>query len=536
MPDDRRAHPSRTNGSLGLDAPAGSTSGSWWPLLVVFLAACLPKLYCLDQESLWLDEALSIKVAERPWSEILDPRDYIGVHPPLYFVVLKPFLALSELVPTWRDFLVRLPAVLATGGLAAVLFLLGAQCSDRRLGWIAAGVSLPSAFLWHHGQECRMYTLGALLVAWQALLAIRAIERPAGLGVWVALLVSSVLAALTHWFALSLWLPLLCYSVLVRPTRRGMICTAAVFFSTLLVLSAYLVAQFGGLEILQTFARPASRGSEVESAVEAARGSGFVEWLSTCLRRLAAAGWCLWAGHGIGPSDVDPGESGLIEDLRPFALSLGFATSAAALTLWATLASLKRSQRRKWILFLLVWSGVGVAAPIIAVGGNWYPRYSFVALPGLLLLVAFAIREAQGRWMWAAIAAPCLAVQLCGSWNQLHDPARWNPDFRAIARELQSAPDERGRVACSEFIRRLLGLYGAADTVGFSYTRKTFDESQLRGWLSARIDADRDAVVIINRRWNSLRVGTSEEFEADFVLVDLRSWGEVEERRYRRKP
>lgn len=511
-------------------------SGSWWPLLVVFLAGCLPKLYCLEQESLWLDEALSIEVAEMPWSAVLDPRDYIGIHPPIYFVVLKPFLALSELAPAWRDFLVRLPAVLASGGLAAVLFLLGAQCRDRRLGWIAAGVSLPSAFLWHHGQECRMYTLGALLVSWQALLAIRAIERPAGVRVWFALLIASVSAGLTHWFALSMWLPLLSYCACVRPTRRAIICTAVVFVITVAVLSGYIFAQFGGLEIVQTLSRSADTGSGVDSAIEAGRGSATADWWAARLRRLASASWCLWAGHGIGPSDVDPERGGLIDALRPFALSLGLASLAAALTLWSTVRSLRRSPRRKWVFFFLLWAIIGVGAPVIAIGGKYYPRYAFVALPALLFLVSLAIREANTPWLRAAIVVPCLAVQLSATWNQLHEPARRNPDFRGLARALQNAQDSQGRVACSGFIARLLSLYGAADAVGFSYTRRTFRESELQSWLSARVVGDRDAVVIVNPRWQRRRLVDLERLEAQFLLVDLRSWSEVEERRYRRKP
>ena len=384
-------------------------------------------------------------------------------------------MALSELAPAWRDFLVRLPAVLASGGLAAVLFLLVAQCRDHRLGWIAAGVSLPSAFLWHHGQECRMYTLGALLVSWQALLAIRAIERPAGVRVWFALLIASVSAGLTHWFALSMWLPLLSYCACVRPTRRAIICTAVVFVITVAVLSGYIFAQFGGLEIVQTLSRSADTGSGVDSAIEAGRGSATADWWAARLRRLASASWCLWAIIGVG-------------------------------------------------------------APIIAIGGKYYPRYAFVALPALLLLVSLAIREANTPWLRAAIVVPCLAVQLSATWNQLHEPARRNPDFRGLARALQNAQDSQGRVACSGFIARLLSLYGAADAVGFSYTRRTFRESELQSWLSARVVGDRDAVVIVNPRWQRRRLVDLERLEAQFLLVDLRSWSEVEERRYRRKP
>jgi mannosyltransferase len=179
----------------------------------ILLLATLVRLWGLGTQSLWLDEAFSYLFATLPpdtaWQAVIAD----AVHPPLYYVMLRPWL---ELVGH-SEFALRFPSVL-TGVLAVALMLrAGWTWMDRRIaGWGALLMALNPFHVWY-SQEGRMYALLALLSLAGMMAFFRALDSRRPL-VWGCLIVVSGLAYLTHYFAL--YLPLVEFAFLLATFDR----------------------------------------------------------------------------------------------------------------------------------------------------------------------------------------------------------------------------------------------------------------------------------------------------------------------------
>jgi len=147
---------------------------------------------------LWLDEALSVNIAELPVDELVGALRRDG-HPPLYYVLLGGWID----VVGGGDAAVRaLSGVLSVATLGVVWWW-----TRRRVGAVAALWALALLavlpFATRYGTEARMYALVMLLVALGAMAVIALVERP---GWPAALALGACAAALlyTHYWAL--WL------------------------------------------------------------------------------------------------------------------------------------------------------------------------------------------------------------------------------------------------------------------------------------------------------------------------------------------
>ncbi len=185
--------------------------------VVLLLAATAVRLYHLQSQSLWFDEAIAVHAASQPgWLAVVraDP-----TNPPLYACLLHLSLPLTG----DSLFALRWPsAMLGLLGVALTLRL------ARRLGGHAAGLfaGLLAAFspiLWWASQEVRMYGLmaGLLLIAaeaWFQLVLDSGRPRAAWLRLWAA----EALLLYTHTSApvAVLWLNLV--TPLVWLSRRSL--------------------------------------------------------------------------------------------------------------------------------------------------------------------------------------------------------------------------------------------------------------------------------------------------------------------------
>lgn len=145
---------------------------------------------------LWLDEALSVTIAELPFDEMVDALRHDG-HPGLYYLLLG----------WWIDlFGDTNAAVRAFSGVCSVLIVPVLWAIGNRragaIGVVAALVGLSSPFLLRYGTEARMYALLALLVAVTWLATERAAERPTLLRLVV---LGASVAALVHTHYWSFW-------------------------------------------------------------------------------------------------------------------------------------------------------------------------------------------------------------------------------------------------------------------------------------------------------------------------------------------
>jgi mannosyltransferase len=179
----------------------------------ILLLAALVRLWALGGQSLWMDETFSHLFDTLPldiaWQAIVVD----AVHPPLYYLLLRPWLALAG----GGEFALRFPSAMA--GLLTVALLLRAGrdwLGEQAARWAAFLLALSPFHAWY-SQEGRMYTLLGLLVLavlaafWWALCTRK---RRA----WAVLVALSALAYTTHYFAL--YLPLIEFIFLWAAFRR----------------------------------------------------------------------------------------------------------------------------------------------------------------------------------------------------------------------------------------------------------------------------------------------------------------------------
>jgi uncharacterized membrane protein len=149
-------------------APPAPAGAGWWLALAAVLALSLAlRLHDLGQRSLWLDEAISLWLARRPWGDLLPTLATHDESPPLYFALLHLWRAGGENEPA-----LRLLSVLASVLAVAFGAALGTALGGRGAGLLAALALAVSPVQVHHAQEARMYAQVSALtlgVTWGAL-------------------------------------------------------------------------------------------------------------------------------------------------------------------------------------------------------------------------------------------------------------------------------------------------------------------------------------------------------------------------------
>lgn len=145
----------------------------------------------------WIDEGLSVGIADRPLADIPGVLRLDG-SPPLYYGLLSVWIGLTGSTEETTTHLLSLLMALATVPLA---YGLARRLHGARAGWIAAGLFALNPFLTQYAQETRMYALVMLLgtLATGAFLLGFVHRRRRALPVLVAALVAQLY---THNYAL----------------------------------------------------------------------------------------------------------------------------------------------------------------------------------------------------------------------------------------------------------------------------------------------------------------------------------------------
>jgi mannosyltransferase len=190
--------------------------------------------------SFWIDEGLSVGIANRPFGDIPDALRLDG-SPPLYYLLLHLWM---DVAGTSEE-AVRSLSVLCGLIAVPVAWWAGRALFGTRTAWMAAVLAATNPFLTQYAQEARMYALAALLTLVACPTFARAFvmggsgreRRPWAIGYAVAL------AALlyTHNWALffgaacgAVWLFLLARAPAAE--RRDLLLTGAVGFGGALAL------------------------------------------------------------------------------------------------------------------------------------------------------------------------------------------------------------------------------------------------------------------------------------------------------------
>lgn len=179
----------------------------WW-LLVGMLAVLLPwRLWRASLgESLWVDEFYTILVTRRPM-EALVAITGVDAHPPLYYILLKGWLLVTEWLGIERSaLLLRLPSVVAWAAMVIAGWFLGRAVMGRGAGTLLAVLLALNGHLGAVAKDARNYPFvcGALLVCFLLVVWIdrRAlagtITRRAAAGWWVVYTLAASMALWMH--------------------------------------------------------------------------------------------------------------------------------------------------------------------------------------------------------------------------------------------------------------------------------------------------------------------------------------------------
>lgn len=178
---------------------------TWLPVLAVGAGLAL-RLVALGRKSLWLDEAVTLRVAAGRVSDILSVR--WELHLPLYYLVMHYWIGLGL-----SEFVLRLPSALIGAAAVPLLYRLvwewGGGWSATAAAWLLATAPLH---VWY-SQEARMYAPVCTLGLASALFYVVAVRRQSPLA-WGAWGLATVAGLYTHY---AMWLVVLAQVILWGP-------------------------------------------------------------------------------------------------------------------------------------------------------------------------------------------------------------------------------------------------------------------------------------------------------------------------------
>lgn len=196
---------------------------------LLLLSAYGLRLYGLTAQSLWRDEVDALRFAQLPLSDYLSIFSQPGQNGPLYFLLLRGWVALAGTGEFSLRYFSLLPGVVAV----ALTLALGRRLFTAPIGLIAAALVATSPYLVWYSQEVKMYALITAL----ALLSLYALRRAtAGQPRWWVVVVAATSLAMYSHILAALLIPLqLALLTVWRPMGRHGYAQAAAAFAALVL-------------------------------------------------------------------------------------------------------------------------------------------------------------------------------------------------------------------------------------------------------------------------------------------------------------
>ncbi len=183
-------------GALRVRDMARRVPAETWALCALIVLAAAVRIVTIDNQSLWMDEALTAYEAHLPFGAMITTVVHVETTPPLYFIVVWCWVHVFGA----GEVALRSVSTLAGIALVPVAYLAARELVCRRAALLTAAFVTVNPFLIWYSQEARSYMLLALLSAASLLWFARARANPSrrNLAWWA---VCSALALMTHFFA-----------------------------------------------------------------------------------------------------------------------------------------------------------------------------------------------------------------------------------------------------------------------------------------------------------------------------------------------
>ncbi|MDH7501025.1 MAG: glycosyltransferase family 39 protein, partial [candidate division NC10 bacterium] len=281
-------------------------------LLAILCLGLFLRAYDLAGESMWLDETVSVRLAHKGVSAIVKNRAS-NIHPPLYFLLLRGWVAL------FGDSESATRSLSVLFGMAAIfmMFKVGSLFFDQEVGLLSSLLLAVSRFHIQYSQEARAYSLMALLT----LLSIYFFKRfldDGNRGVSIGYVLSNALLAYTHTFGLllplveNLYVAVLLFLTperLKASIKKWIVlqCWVALLFAPWIPVLIKQVLRFQG-----GFRRPAPTLGTLLSTFENFSGGEKLAALFVCFALLSLVSWRRAEGDTSGKGT--PGRKGSLRE------------------------------------------------------------------------------------------------------------------------------------------------------------------------------------------------------------------------------
>lgn len=388
-----------------------------WLVAGVLLLAVLLRFYGLGAESLWLDEATSLVVADNPPAQVI-ALTAADIHPPLYYLLLRTWLVFGQSETALRS----LSAVIGALSVAA-LYGLGKALWGPAAGVLAALLLAVSPLHIWYSQETRMYGLMALWAILASWLMFSAWEQRSWLR-WAGYSLVVAMGMYTHYYFGFVVLGhnlFVGYLLLRRAVAQGTLRRWVVVQATWVLL--------------------------------------FVPWLPTVVRQIRGGGGA-WVAHAVGRPTIQVlwdtyigFTIGPVREMIPlwprraayvaYLLMLGVA-------IWTVFRTSRgQEQPRGWTVadrgvFCLLWGAAPIG--IVWLASQLKPMYSlryllpFLPPFYLLLAVGFDGLMRRKAAIGLALAGVLVMLNAAGAWMMAETLQK--PDWRGLTARLMEQAAE----------------------------------------------------------------------------------------------
>ena len=154
-----------------------------------------------SQQSVWFDEAYSVRLARQSWQQLLALTS-VDTHPPLYYMILKLWGSLGQ----WHDGWLRLYSILCYGVSIIIGGAVVKQLFHRRVALGVMPFLLLSPLMLRYGFEIRMYAMAMLIGILATYLLVRARQRPGWSWWWCGYMLLVTAGMMTLYYMVLVWL------------------------------------------------------------------------------------------------------------------------------------------------------------------------------------------------------------------------------------------------------------------------------------------------------------------------------------------
>jgi mannosyltransferase len=347
--------------------------------------AALCTVPVLGHRSLWLDEGVSLAFAQLSLGALFDAVHHMDAAEFAYYAFLHEWLSF---VGTRAD-LLRLPSALAAIGVVPLTYLVAKELFATRTAVIASFLVAPSFFIVNMAEQARPYTLALFFCVLATYFFLKLLQKPS-IPYVAGYAAAAALGILLHAFSGLMMVahvasvPLLTDDV--RHVRLRLFAAYAVLGLTLLPFAVLLKSV--GMHQIDWIAKP----------------------------QLADVGKMF--GHFIDRADKP--SRAIVMVGAPCCLAVIGASGA----------------ERRRVGALIVWTLLPI---LIAFGiSSWKPmfepRYLFVSVVPLYILMARGLAAIPNRWIASALTAAFVMTQLYSDWKQRADQFE---DYRSAVRFVQ---------------------------------------------------------------------------------------------------